>query len=67
MREEEKKLRQEEKEQLQLLSTEIKHNNDLENHLKTCDNIAMKLRNNVKDALAQEEDLNSQVYIFLSS
>lgn len=65
MQETEKKLKQEEKEQLQLLASETDRNNQLESEINAKEKLAAHLRNVIKDALAREEDLKAEVLVFV--
>lgn len=66
MRNAEKKLKQEEKEQLQLLSSEINRNKNLENQINAKEKFAEKLHNAIKEALSQEENIRSEVCIYFT-
>lgn len=63
MRNAEKKLKQEEKEQLQLLSSEINRNKNLENQINAKEKFAEKLHNAIKEALSEEENIRSEVCV----
>lgn len=64
MRNEEKKLKQEEKEQLQLLSSEVHRNNNLESQINAKEKLAEQLHKAIKEALTREEDIRAEVCVY---
>lgn len=64
MRNTEKKLKQEEKEQLQLLSSEMNRNKNLESQINAKEKFAEKLHNAIKEALSLEENIRSEVHAY---
>lgn len=66
LRNEEKRLKQEEKEQIQLLTSETTRNNNLESEIKSKDKLATKLHNEIKNAFNREEELRSEVRCYLT-